>query len=127
MLGTNNTAEISALCEALTWILQSHIENDAPVVINSDSEYATKSALRIYNGEKNKDMIENMRSLLQRARAKLGGDDRVVLAYVKGHSGDAWNDQADRLANMGAAGSSGHVVHPDADAADEPIDLTQSP
>jgi ribonuclease HI len=94
------------------------------VIIHSDSEYALKSILGIYNGPKNRLLLDKVRekySLL--LKSMIGADilievpinpldavrsnlpktrlvriSNVSLEYVKGHSGHKWNDRADSLA-----------------------------
>jgi ribonuclease HI len=61
-----------------------------------DSEYAAKSVMGQFNGSKNKELITNCRNLLKEL------DCTVSFKHVKGHSGDVYNDMADKLAKDGA-------------------------
>lgn len=140
---SNNTAELTGIGEALFWLLTSNQEEqlkitsntsntanstnstnsesilDYEVIIYSDSEYAFKSVLGIYNGNKNRLLIEKIRlmhSTLQNyvkdsnlfARIPLNNSNQLIkivnlrFQHIKGHSGHRWNDRADFLANLGA-------------------------
>jgi ribonuclease HI len=159
LTGSNNTAELSAIGEALRAIVDlcANISLRFPsdtalrfdeVVICYDSEYAAKSTTGEFNGKKNAAMILKVRQLYASAKEALsclfegrrtvgaktssgsncpsglllpGYLERVLgeryvaaipaeepaerlrlrFQHVKGHSGDVWNDRADRLANLG--------------------------
>ena len=93
------------------------------IVICYDSEYAAKSVLGIFNGNKNVPLISKIRDLLQAARASLkhlhasiakslikrDGAHLLQFYHVKGHSGIRWNERADVLANEGAALNSARI------------------
>lgn len=98
-IGSNNTSELSGICEALFWLLH-HEPSSRSAAIFYDSKYAAKITTGEYRAEKNKCLAEKSRSLLQSVRQKR----RVRFEHVKGHSNDRWNDAADGLANRGAAG-----------------------
>jgi ribonuclease HI len=123
---SNNTAELSAIGESLIYLRDTAkifscnctSECRCPkgnVVIRYDSEYAAKSVMGLFNGEKNKSLYTNIRRIYESvkkggtyAEGELGGQRRrpidVKFEKVKGHSGDTWNDRADHLANEGARG-----------------------
>lgn len=123
---SNNTAELSAIGEALIYLRDTAkcfsccctsacLCPKATVVIRYDSEYAAKSVMGLFNGEKNKNLYMNIRRIYETVKAggtyaegHLGGQRRrpidVKFEKVKGHSGDMWNDRADHLANQGASG-----------------------
>jgi len=110
---SNNTAELCAIGEALKWVRDSVLNNDdddrgitrVNVVIRYDSEYAANSVTGIFNGKKNRGLIENVRSILSDINnSKSGKYVSVSFKHVKGHSNDKWNDMADALANKGSDG-----------------------
>ena len=113
-LGSNNTAELTAIGEALLWCLQyfRNAQNIAAVanqrvVIRYDSEYAANSVQGIFNGKKNTELIGEVRkyySALQRVTMS-GRALEVEFVYVKGHSSSRWNKQSDKLASIGASGN----------------------
>lgn len=110
--GSNNTGELSAVCEALRWLLE-HERTGRAAVICYDSEYAANQAQGFHKAHKNVALSQKSRDLLRRAR---GAGRQVGFLHVKGHSGHRWNDAADALANRGAAGersaSGGEPVAP---------------
>jgi ribonuclease HI len=107
--GSNNTAELCAIGEALLWCaqyLQSPPSTTAAmsmkrVVIRYDSEYAAKSVQGIFNGKKNVELIAQVR---KHYASVLRAVEEVSFVHVKGHSNARWNDRADELAGQGAAG-----------------------
>lgn len=90
---TNNTAELSAIYHALCYVKKNTVDE---VWIKYDSEYAAKSTLGEFNGAKNAALIKSCRDALHDVQ------ERVRFEHVKGHSGDRFNDHADRLASRGA-------------------------
>ena len=98
---TNNTAELTALAEAICWLLD---EDDAPerrVLLRPDSEYAASVAMGTVAVRENHDIAAVVRSLyvaLLKQRS-----NRVSWAHVKGHSEHVWNDVVDDLAKRGAS------------------------
>jgi ribonuclease HI len=102
-MGSNNTAELTAIGEAFRWLINNGDSTNYPrVCIRYDSEYAAKSIQGIFNGEKNLDLIANIRRLYR--QAAIGRV--VVFEHVKGHSNEKFNSRADILAKKGAAGES---------------------
>ena len=90
-LGSNNTAELTAIGEALKWVKSLHAPTSSnpfvcshlintmslgqmrrlPVIVNCDSTYAGNSILGVYNGSKNAELIQNIRKLLSDVRSLL--------------------------------------------------------
>ena len=103
-VGSNNTAELSALGECLYWILEYGTLDRYPGSLHVlyDSEYAYKSMVGLYNGEKNVSLCQLVRLLYKEASKKRPAS--LFFSHVKGHSGNVGNDMADHLANRGAAG-----------------------
>ncbi|MDR3127826.1 MAG: ribonuclease HI [Bifidobacteriaceae bacterium] len=118
--GTNQIAELSALLEALR-----SFRNTKDLLIESDSQYAINCASiwlkkwRI-NGWKgsNKKQISNINLIQAINLEMLARQDRVEFKWVKGHSGDEYNEKVDKLANQAArkwqAGESFGTMPPEA-------------
>ena len=104
-VGSNNTGELSAVCEALLYLitladLEPH-EPQRAACICYDSEYAAKQTQGQWKVNKNKALVLKAQALLATALTRRD----VRFLHVKGHSGHQWNEKADALANAGAAGS----------------------
>ncbi|NDF32956.1 MAG: hypothetical protein EB157_00135 [Euryarchaeota archaeon] len=78
-VGSNNTAELSAIAAALSWLLKQG--GGSSVVIRADSQYA----LNIANGQ-----VSSLR--------ELSGE------HVRAHRGHRWNERADHLAFRAMSG-----------------------
>ncbi|GBG28118.1 Ribonuclease H [Hondaea fermentalgiana] len=96
--GSNNTAELTGIAEALKYAKNLPASSSEPVEIRFDSVYAAKSVMGQFNGEKNKTLIKNCRKLLAEVQAVRP----VEFVHVKGHSDETYNDRADVLAKRGA-------------------------
>ena len=88
-IGSNNTAELTAIGEALLWLKDHNYDLSSssssssahiPVYIRFDSEYAAKSVLGIYNGDKNKELIVNIRQIYNHVK------NTSVVSTVSTHS-----------------------------------------
>ncbi len=100
---TNNRMELMAFIEACRF-LEENICIDDDIVIHIDSTYVLKGATewlrgwraKDYKGVKNDDLwrqVADLRSVWLKCELK----------WVKGHSGDLFNEKADDLANEGCA------------------------
>jgi ribonuclease HI len=106
--GTNNTAELNALHEALR-IAETELKHSGSVEICSDSQYALncisvwasgweKKGWQKKDGEiKNLDLIQDSYAIYQRIK-----DDELTLTHVAAHVGTEGNELADRMAMYGA-------------------------
>jgi ribonuclease HI len=91
--GTNNVAELQAAIAGLRAVvdLKLHIGNDVELV--SDSTYALGLASGAYFPQKNQDVVKILRDLFLATGART--------RWVRGHSGDVFNDKCDELAKAG--------------------------
>ncbi len=98
LLASNNTAELTALLEALRWTMQ--YEGGEEVMIRCDSMYAMEIAEERWKAKANLELVDVVRAALSAAR--VGRD--VDLNHVRGHEGHRWNERADHLARSAAEG-----------------------
>ncbi|MFT5840783.1 MAG: ribonuclease HI [Flavobacteriales bacterium] len=101
--GTNNTAELIALREAIK-LAHVYIEKGQPVEILSDSDYALKAVFVWSEGWKNKNWTKGGSAPIQNlalikecyalSRPLIG---RVQMTHVRAHAGTQGNELADRL------------------------------
>ena len=98
---TNNTAELTALAEAMRWLIDVDPEPYKSVLLRPDSQYAMGVAIGDISPKANDELAQNTRMLFQQLHTQRRGKARW--AHVKGHSDNIWNDDVDALAGMGAA------------------------
>jgi ribonuclease HI len=110
-IGSNNTAELSAICEALLWVWYTR-PSDSKIVIHPDSQYAINAALGVQAGQCNKDLVDITAEL----HRMVTQTHHVEYKWVKGHTGVHGNERADRLANQGEMGSTLKVGRYEPDA-----------
>ena len=101
--GTNNTAELIALREAIK-LAHLYIEKGQPVEILSDSDYSLKAVFVWSQGWKNKNWtkggsapiqnLELIKECYALSRPLIG---RVQMTHVRAHAGTQGNELADRL------------------------------
>ena len=84
--------------EALRLAQQRH----QPARIRYDSKYAAMITTSVWRAKKHRALAAVARAEWQRARVALKG--KLWLKHVKGHSGQKWNDRADKLADEGRCG-----------------------
>ena len=93
---TNNTAELTAIHEAITWAL--HAPHYASVDIRYDSKYAAHLADDLWQPDTNLQLVHTVRAALGKLRLHA----HVTFTHVKAHSNELWNERVDRLAALGA-------------------------
>ncbi|MGE4533629.1 ribonuclease H family protein [Halomonas sp.] len=106
--GTNNTAELNALRQALL-VAQQEIAKGASVRIHCDSTYTINAITKWAGGWKRRgwkkadgQAIKNP-EIIQPTHALYEGlKSKVTIAHVKGHAGVEGNELADRMAMYGA-------------------------
>jgi len=91
-VGSNNTAELSAICHALAYIITMKLEN---VTIYTDSMYAMSMVTGKWKPSTNHRLVNSAKELVDR----LG--DKVNFVHVRAHMDLLWNETADRLAKQG--------------------------
>tara|TARA_B100000214_G_scaffold86532_1_gene59341 strand:- start:3270 stop:3800 length:531 start_codon:yes stop_codon:yes gene_type:complete len=97
-VGSNNTAELSAIAQALRWILES---GDCEcVVIRADSQYALNIAAGEWRAKKNRALAQRVQKLWNEVSTicELRGE------HVRAHRGHRWNERADHLAFRAMSG-----------------------
>lgn len=97
-VGSNNTAELSAIAAALSWLLKQG--GGSPVVIRADSQYALNIANGQWRAKKNRDLVSHVRLLWDEVSSlrDLSGE------HVRAHRGHRWNERADHLAFRAMSG-----------------------
>ena len=101
---TNNKMELTAFIVACETIRDHGILDEDDVTIHIDSTYVLKGATEWLQGWVRKDFkgVKNpelWREVLE--LRSIWNDHRVSLKWVKGHSGDPFNEMADKWANKG--------------------------
>lgn len=97
---TNNEMEMSAIIAALMWVEKN--AKDCRIYINTDSQYVQLGITKwIINWKKrnwktsNKKPIKNLE--LWKKLDKLNANLDIHYQWVKGHSGNEWNDYVDEM------------------------------
>ena len=91
-VGSNNTAELSAIAHAMRWLLAEG--GDQGVVVRGDSQYALRISSGEWRAKANTALADSARSLwfevssLRSLRAE----------HVRAHRGHRWSERADHLA-----------------------------
>ncbi|MGW6693591.1 ribonuclease H family protein [Rhodococcus sp. NPDC054953] len=111
--GTNQIAELRALLEAIL----AH-PGDEPLLIESDSQYAIKCASEWVAGWKRKgwrtssgDPVKNVDLIRDIDQALADRTGPVRFRWVRGHVGNHYNEEADRLAGEAARAIAATAVH----------------
>ena len=89
---TNQRAELFAIYKALV-----ETRNDTHVKIYTDSMYSINCIKKVYNVNANLDILDMIENELNLASEK---QYQRRLKYVKGHSGNEGNNEADKLAKQ---------------------------
>ena len=98
---TNNTAELSAIGEAMLWLLEEAPDGgDRPAEIRFDSYYAANIAQGIWEPKSNEELAKRVKKLVERVCTRR----HIEWTHVYGHTRAHDNEMADRAADMGAKG-----------------------
>ncbi len=99
-VGSNNTAELSAIAHALRWILsESEVES---ATIRGDSNYALNIASGLWKAKANQALARRVSDLWD----EVSGIVTLVGEHVPAHRGHRWNERADHLAFRAMQGDS---------------------
>ena len=98
VVGSNNTAELSAFAGALRWLLVEGGNDSA--IIRADSQYAGNLACGAWKAKANRELVAHVQSLWD-AVSELRN---LAWEHVKAHRGHRWNERADHLALRKAQG-----------------------
>ena len=98
---TNNRMELLAVIEALK-----ALKRPCEVVVHTDSQYVQKGMTQWINNWKRRDWRTADKKPVKNADLwqeldELVGRHEVSWKWVRGHAGDAGNEAADQLANLG--------------------------
>ena len=101
---TNNTAELTAIGEALLWLRDEAPHGQAiPATIRYDSDYAAGVVTGRLTPSQNLKLVEQVRILYGAVL-----EQRMLeFKWVKGHSEDNGNERADKMAEEGKGGAVG--------------------
>ena len=100
---TNNTAELTAIGEALHALLNEEAQPaETSGVVRTDSEVAAALMTGAATGGPNAKLAAWVHAKWKQLRAKHGG--RITWRHVKGHSGHRWNNHVDEQCKKGGMG-----------------------
>ena len=91
-VGSNNTAELTAIAEALRWLLKEGGNDE--IIIKTDSKYAGNQAVGTWKTKANKVLVGHVQDLWREVSALR----ELSWEHVRAHSGHRWNERADHLA-----------------------------
>ena len=91
-VGSNNTAELSAIIYALRWVITQC--PDVPITIRSDSMYALRITDGSWKAKENKLLAAKAQEIWKESEELV----EIKLAHIKAHTGHRWNERADHLA-----------------------------
>ena len=91
-VGSNNTAELSAVAQAMRWLLTEG--GNQAVVIRGDSQYALNIASAVWRAKANRGLALSAQALWDEVASLRS----LTPEHVRAHRGHRWNERADQLA-----------------------------
>ena len=91
-VGSNNTAELSAVAHALRWLLTDG--GTGATILRGDSQYALNIAAGNWKAKANKQLAARVQSLWDEVAAARPLENE----HVRAHRGQRWNERSDHLA-----------------------------
>tara|TARA_B100000586_G_scaffold175136_1_gene127955 strand:+ start:4685 stop:5224 length:540 start_codon:yes stop_codon:yes gene_type:complete len=91
-VGSNNTAELSAVAHALRWLLTQ--EGVIAATIRGDSEYALNISSGAWKAKANLEFAKRVQSLWNEVSLHM----ELCGEHIAAHRGHRWNERADHLA-----------------------------
>lgn len=91
-VGSNNTAELSAIAHALRWILLENSGKD--VIIKGDSQYAMNITMGKWKVKANRQIADRVQQIWKEVLSIR----TIGFEHIKAHRGHRWNERADHLA-----------------------------
>jgi len=92
-VGSNNTAELSAIYHALEYIRNNDLDD---VILYTDSMYAMNLIFGTWKASTNHKLVSKSKELAMKLEGKVIGE------HVRAHQNLLWNERADELAKAGA-------------------------
>ena len=90
-VGSNNTAELTAIAQALRWVL---VEGgDGEIIIKTDSQYAGNQTAGAWKTKANKVLVKHVQGLW----SEILELRKISWEHVRAHRGHRWNERADHL------------------------------
>ena len=86
----NNRMEIGGIVESMSRIKK---PEECDLTIVSDSNWAIKSITGEWDAKENLDQVKKAKDLFKKFHS-------ISIKWVKGHTGDRWNEHCDKLATM---------------------------
>lgn len=91
---TNNLQELEAAIQGLQAVLATGLNVGDAVELVCDSQYVLGMVTRAYHPTSNLGEVAKLRQIADQIKG-------LRCRWVKGHSGDKWNEKADELADQG--------------------------